>query len=294
MKNAIKKTTTFFSQLAFISIGFILFSCEKNTNEPNHENKVTIYESKTNQLSGDEQEVNLLQHFPHHLYDRFEIPEIGSFDIDSRVDIIKNVIRSQNTWEPEIVELLHKYARVDSVAIDCGAHIGTHSVLLSKLVGENGKVIVFEPQSKLFQELINNLKINNLQNVSAYKCAVGRCNDTVTLEKPVIDNEGGTKLGIGGEKIQMIPIDSLHLNNVSLIKIDVENHEYDVLLGAKETILNSKPVIILEILGNVYTPIENRTEQAQKIFDLLTEMGYEYSFIPESWSDWIAIHKSMR
>ena len=47
--------------------------------------------------------------------------------------------------------------------------------------------------------------------------------------------------------IPVITLDSLNIKNISVMKIDVEGHELEALKGAKKTIQNSKPVIILEV-----------------------------------------------
>lgn len=55
--------------------------------------------------------------------------------------------------------------------------------------------------------------------------------------------------GGNGQFVQLLTIDSLHLKNVSLIKMDVEGMEDQALEGARETILTNHPVIIIEIHG---------------------------------------------
>jgi hypothetical protein len=60
-------------------------------------------------------------------------------------------------------------------------------------------------------------------------------------------NEGGTKIGHGGDKAELRTIDSFGFRKVSLIKIDVEGFEDDVIEGAKETIQRYHPILIVEI-----------------------------------------------
>jgi FkbM family methyltransferase len=154
---------------------------------------------------------------------------------------------------------------------------------MSKYVGEKGNVIAFEPQLKLFSELAMNANLNQCQNVSGYRCAVGGNFKQIEMNVAIIDNEGGTSIGTGGDIAEMIPLDSLHLQNVSLIKIDVENTENEVLKGAQETIRQNRPYIIIEILGNLYTPVPDRTERVHETFAFLQQMGYSSLYLEGSW-----------
>lgn len=46
--------------------------------------------------------------------------------------------------------------------------------------------------------------------------------------------------------LNLIEIDSLPIDNLAAIKIDVEGHEFSVLAGARRTIARFKPVVIIE------------------------------------------------
>lgn len=259
---------------------FSLASCEAS---------VTVFNKRIEALSGPPDDVALVQTFPKAFYKIYNVEGVGSFYLDSRVDIIKNELRAGRSWEDNIVALMKQYAKPGTQVVDIGAHIGTHTISLSRIVGDSGEVIAFEPQRKLFCELVMNLDLNGCKNVIAYRACVGDVFKTVEMLPAVLDNEGGTGIGKGGDEAAMITLDSLQLANVSFMKIDVENFELSVLQGAKETIRKNRPVIIIEIMGNTYFPISDRAERVQKTLQFLTEMGYEASYIQGSWSDWLAI-----
>ena len=69
-------------------------------------------------------------------------------------------------------------------------------------------------------------------------------------------------------------LDSLHLNNVSFIKIDVENAENQVLQGARQTILHNRPIIILEILGSSDNQPAHRDVGVMETINFLVQLGY--------------------
>src|SRR5262249_28126957 len=137
--------------------------------------------------------------------------------------------------------------RETSTVLDIGAHIGTHTLSLSQKVGPQGLVIAFEPQYKLFTELHENLKLNHQSNVIPLRYAIGDVNQPVTMHENLFDNEGGTPIGIGGDPVIMITLDSLGLKNVSLMKIDIEGSELRFLQGAIETIKSNRPILLIEI-----------------------------------------------
>jgi FkbM family methyltransferase len=210
---------------------------------------VTVFDGKTCSLYGDSvQEVRKIQAFPFENYKVYDVPKLGSFYIDYLHDTIKRTLSEGHLWESNIVELIRAHAKQGTIAVDLGSHIGTHLVSMSKAVGENGIVIGFEPQIKLFSELVKNMELNQCHNVRAYRCAVGRNFGRVQMQIAHSYNEGGTAIGSGGDFAQLIPLDSLKLDTVSLIKIDVEGYEDEVLAGACETIRKSHPYIIIELV----------------------------------------------
>ena len=79
-----------------------------------------------------------------------------------------------------------------------------------------------------------------------------------------------TRIGPGGETVQMISLDSLQLSDVSVMKIDVEGAEDRVIEGARETIQSCKPTIIIEII-----PGPNREATIKN----LQNMGYTVTCI---------------
>lgn len=264
----------------------LLLSCGKKDESTSH--KIAKYPGSLERFTGSDAEKSLVLNFPKGLYRVVDIPTLGSFYIDSRVDIIKNQLRSQQVWEPEIIALMEKNIKPGTTAIDIGAHIGTHTLSMSKLVGDRGRVVAFEPQLKLYSELVMNMELNQRNNVTAYRCAVGDSYKEIEMNLPVPNNEGGTAIGSGGDSALMITLDSLGLDNVSFMKIDVENLEDDVLRGAEKTIRKNRPTIILEIMGNTYKPDPNRNEKVQNTLKRLQEWGYQTQYIDSSWSDWLA------
>lgn len=218
------------------------------------------------------QVVEFIQNFPSDQYQLYTVDGFGSFYIDNRHDWIKSHIVRGVMWEPNIAELIKQYVKPGSTILDLGAHIGTHTLTMAKATGPKGKVIAFEPQPKIFRELFMNMVCNKVKNINFYNMALGNSKGQLELNRLLHGNEGATSFLCGsgtGQFVEMIELDSLSLTDVSLIKIDVEYMEYDVIEGARVTILKNRPVMIIEIQGS-------RTEQTK---NLLKDLGYSLTYI---------------
>ena len=199
-------------------------------------------------------------------------PHIGRFWIEPPPqDLIKATLAAGWIWEPHIVRNLQAHVVPGTVALDVGAYIGTHALLMGRLAGQ-GRVYAFEPQRKIHRELRRNIELNGLANVTALRYAVGAETRIVEMNPSKetdlfvrtdagawdragrIPGESGLSVGTGGERAELRPLDSFGFRNVSLLKIDVEGFEDEVLAGAERLIRESQPVILLEILGGKAYP----------------------------------------
>lgn len=215
--------------------------------------------------------------FPREAYEVIEWEGVGRFYIDTLDDAIKRRISSGEGWEAHIADLLRKHIRPKTAVLDIGAHIGTHTLAMTQSVGSEGQVYAFEPQKKIFRELVENLRLNDINNATPLRFALGDGPPRVIeMNVATKGNEGGTRIGSGGDEAELRSIDSFGFCNVSAIKIDVEGFENHVLRGAQKTIARERPVLVVEILGGVNS--NNATpEQLEKIDEtkaIISNMGY--------------------
>ncbi|OAG32508.1 hypothetical protein NEDG_02223 [Nematocida displodere] len=230
------------------------------------------------------------------VYNIYRIPRLGRFYIDKGTDdSTKKQLAQKIYWEENIGDNLARNARPGSIAVDAGSHMGLHTVRLSKAVGESGQVYSFEPQIKMHREQQGNLKLNKINNVKLFRRALGAESKMVEMCPYNPTNEGGQLVGTGGDKVQMIKLDDLNLENVSVIKADVEYYEYLLFKGAEQTIKRCQPVIIFELIpgGSPYDfcPEEMRTTWF-KSKELLESWGYTVELIYGA--DYIAFPPHMK
>ena len=187
---------------------------------------------------------------------RLASPYVGRFWIEGPpLDVIKRRHVAGVVWEPEVVAALEDHVRPGTVALDVGAYIGTHALLMGRLVGSQGKVYAFEPQRKIYRQLVHNVALNGLEDVVVpLRYALGADTRIVEMNPVTATTEGGASVGSGGDRVELRPLDSFGFERVSLLKIDVEGFEKEVLAGAVELLTTGRPAVLIEILGGAFYP----------------------------------------
>ena len=169
-------------------------------------------------------------------------------------DAIGRTLIDQKKFEPHFMEVASVVVKPGDFVVDCGANLGLHTVSLGKLVGKGGMVLAIEPLRVIYQQLCGNVFLNNLHNIITVNVAVGNENKNIQMEPLVIDgaqiNIGGTKVGSGGEYVEMVTLDSMNLSKVSFIKIDVQGNETNLINGALKLIQDSRPIMFVEVEDN--------------------------------------------
>jgi FkbM family methyltransferase len=171
------------------------------------------------------------------------------------------------------LQLLGSLVREGDTVLDVGAHVGTHTVFLARCVGAAGRVLAFEPQRPLFELLCANVALNGLWHARPHHAAVAGNAGSVVVPELDLDtpfNFGGVSLDpeLGarrGETVPVLRIDDLELEDLALVKIDVEGMEKEVLAGARRTIARFRPVLYVE---------NDRDDRAGDLVRALLDLDY--------------------
>jgi FkbM family methyltransferase len=151
------------------------------------------------------------------------------------------------------------------LVIDAGANIGVHTVDWARFLTGHGQVIAIEAQERIFYALAGNIAINNVFNASAIYAALGDTLSHVTIPSPdyckpgsfgsfeIQQRANGENIGqpidySKGKSVKMITIDSMALDRLDYLKLDIEGMELEALHGAKKTILKYKPIMGIECI----------------------------------------------
>ena len=188
------------------------------------------------------------------------IGEISAFENDSFGIQLKTDGKylEQNILDDNLRPIIEK----SNFILDIGAHVGYHSIAYAKY-NPKSTIIAIEPQSNIFSLLKQNIEKNGLTDrIAPINCALGDKERDTTLLNYITDgpnigdnieygtdkefNLGGVSIGFNGEFVKMMTIDSLNLQHLDYMKIDVEGAETLVIMGGEKTIKKFKPVICFE------------------------------------------------
>jgi FkbM family methyltransferase len=175
------------------------------------------------------------------------------------------------------------------IVVDVGAHIGKYTIIASKMVGSEGKIIAIEAHPDNYRILKQNIELNKLKNVIALNYAVHSKETMVKLYESgqekgftiynTIMTDRTTPNNQKYIEIKAKTLDSLLLkhgiNQVNWIKIDVEGAELEVLRGATDLLSSGKDTSLLIEIHNLGADHRNLYEP---IIELLKLNNYKVSF----------------
>jgi FkbM family methyltransferase len=151
--------------------------------------------------------------------------------------------------EGDVNTLILKSLSEGDVFIDVGANVGYYSILAGKIVGERGQVIALEPVPNTVKVLDLNIKLNNLKNIKTIPKAAWSNSSLLNIYLP--RGYYGWASPVKWHGSNFFTVNAMSLDDVSkkisaikLLKIDVEGSEYQVLMGAKETLEKTKHIVI--------------------------------------------------
>jgi FkbM family methyltransferase len=161
--------------------------------------------------------------------------------------IQKRILATRAFYElPQLLDVMG-HLDADSVVVDAGANIGNHSVFFGLVCGVR-RVHAFEPMRVAYANLVRNLELNGLANVTAHNKAVGAAEGHAELLRYTAQNTGGTMLDLGRQgRYPVTTVDALGLDRLDLLKIDVEGAQHAVLEGAAATLARCRPLVWLEL-----------------------------------------------
>lgn len=154
-------------------------------------------------------------------------------------------------FSPDEMDLYRFLLEPGDVVLEAGANLGALTLPIAQVVGDAGLVFAFEPQLYTYYALCGTLALNSMVNVKAINLALGATDGAihvppVNLNSP--DNVGGVELDPAkAPNTQVVTVDGYQLPRLTLLKLDVEGMELDVLQGAVATIQRCRPLIVAEI-----------------------------------------------
>ncbi len=157
-----------------------------------------------------------------------------------------------------------KFVKETNTVVQAGGHCGYVPNFLSNYFKN---VYTFEPNHSMFLALCLN---NHQNNVLKFQACLGNEHKLVDLITNKCCVTPGANYVKGEGSIPMFMVDDLNLINCDLLMFDTEGFEYNILLGAKNTIQKYKPIICLE---RYWGPAHFNISE-QQMDSLLSSLGY--------------------
>jgi FkbM family methyltransferase len=196
--------------------------------------------------------------------------------------------RGAHDWNT--IFALQKTLSPDSILFDIGANIGEYTLFAASMINDNGHIYSFEPVQKMYEQLQENISLNpHLKNkITPIKKGIGLRKEKLPIYDDVNTTNDGLfslhqKNFIEAKIIEEIEIDSLdnifntlNINIVHYIKIDVEGNELFVLQGGINTIKKFKTTLMIEISEKNFNAAGYSSKD---LLSLLKELDYSIYLI---------------
>lgn len=159
--------------------------------------------------------------------------------------------QSKHGYELETSLTLDALATHDMVFYDIGSNWGYFSLFLASKEGYRGKIFAFEPFPSTFEDLQSTIRQAGLTDrAQAFPFALSDFDGTSAMSLPDGFRSGLALLSsvnnVPQATVKVVRIDSLDLQPPSIIKLDVEGSEAEVIRGGIQTIAKHKPHIVFE------------------------------------------------
>jgi FkbM family methyltransferase len=211
-------------------------------------------------------------------------PHISTVHHDIRMELdpeewLQIDLRASGRLEPRTTALFERILRSGDSYVDVGAHVGYHVLLAARLVGANGRIFAIDPQPYNCAKILTNAELNGFANITVVAAAVDEAYGFTSLKNQTRQDKARLTLaGAGvndGALTFVVPkitlrwlLETYKLRPVTLLKIDVEGFELEVLKGAGDAI-RAVENIVFEIL-----PGED-AGRAQAVERILQDFGFQ-------------------
>ena len=169
--------------------------------------------------------------------------------------LVAALAESGGCLEPGTRELVRALLEPGDLVVDVGANIGLHSLAMGHTVGPAGRVVALEPNPRLAELLRRNMALNDLaERVDIMVSAAGATEGLGTLRVGEVLGEG-TLIGDPPGEVRSIEVPITTLDTVlrgrrpSLVKIDAEGMELDVVAGLRATIAAAERLALIVEFG---------------------------------------------
>lgn len=165
-------------------------------------------------------------------------------------DPIQGRMRHGEFYEAEELAVLARYFTPGGTLIDVGANVGNHSLYFARMLSA-ARIVPIEPNPQVLPLLLANIVLNGLRDRFDLRFLGKGLSDKPAggfAMQERSHNIGGARMLAGKGEIEVLPGDAVAADCApSMIKIDVEGMEMQVLAGFEATLRLHKPVLFVEV-----------------------------------------------
>ncbi|MFQ5786904.1 MAG: FkbM family methyltransferase [Thermodesulfobacteriota bacterium] len=187
----------------------------------------------------------------------------------------------------EVKQEINRYLTTSGIFIDVGGCVGYLSAIASRIVGSSGQVHCFEPNPVNIASIQKMIQSNPDSNIILngyalgiddgvhhyYKKSKKNSTEVTMIENLICPEEVTESFEVKTKRLDKY-LEQKNINNVSLIKIDVEGFEYFVLKGLEGYFQKNinRPPIICEITPSAYVHLDYTINE---LYNYMRDYGYQ-------------------
>jgi len=217
------------------------------------------------------------------------------------------------SWENDTGWIWQQLCLFSSTIFDIGANTGIYS-MVAKTINPKSKVFAFEPSNNTYEKLLLNNKLNNFD-ITCEQIALS--NSTGKQVFYDIPNSNQTSASLSPEKLKNWEgytgdvveyevqtrtladyIKNQSIENIDLIKMDIEMHEPEAIEGLGYYLQEFKPIVLIEVLSDEIAEKLNKliNKKEHVIFHLKehndTQLVEKFSWSYPHWN-YLFFHKDL-
>ena len=193
-------------------------------------------------------------------------PTYGRVKVFGGNDVVSRHVERGEEWERHLIDAALPHVRAELDVVDAGANLGFFALGLLAAGAAPRRIHCFEPRADAMALLQHN--VEGREEVLTYGFGLSDRTCVPSYEK-TLDNVGGTRVGLVSRHrcatLTLDAVSSLFNERVAVVKIDVETHELELLLGARRFFAEHRPDLVL---------IESFEERWPAVDAELRRLGY--------------------
>ncbi len=191
--------------------------------------------------------------------------------------VLNSYLAVNGYWEKMETEMVKRYVKPGMKVLDIGANIGYDTLLMSSLVGDQGRVVAFEPDVTNFNLLSKSVAELPINNVELVQGAVWDTSGELQLYLND-ENPGDHQVYNSGESREHYSVPALTIDEFArgesydFLKMDIQGAEGHAFLGMRATLERHRPnAMILEFWPSA---LSNASTHPSDVYAYLVELGY--------------------